>query len=106
VGPWWQVLQDNGAEFVVCGHAHRWERFTRMLRNGTASKLGIREFVIGTGGLANMNTTSKHPLCERFVSAIGVARFDLHSDHYKWTFTDVTGVVRDSGSQLCRKVLV
>lgn len=115
VGPWWRVLQDAGAEFIIVGHAHRWERYTQVLYNGKivnrqaqgiASEQGIREFVIGTGGLANMNTTMKHPLCERFVSAIGVARFDLHPDHYEWTFTDIAGVVRDRGSQLCRRVVV
>lgn len=105
VGPWWQVLQDAGAEFVISGHAHRWERFRRKLRDGTVSSRGIRQFVVGTGGVLNRGILSRHPDCESVVVAKGVVRFDLYPDRYEWTFTDLAGVVRDSGSQLCRRVL-
>jgi hypothetical protein len=37
--------------------------------------------------------------------ARGVARFDLYSDRYTWKFTDIDGVVRDSGTEMCRKAL-
>ena len=104
VGAWWQVLQDNGAEFVLSGHAHKWERFRRMLRNGTASNQGIRQFVVGTGGGTTMGVLTQHPMCEKFVVARGVARFDLFPDRYQWTFTDTAGIVRDSGTQMCRAV--
>ena len=105
VGAWWQVLQDNGAEFVLSGHAHKWERFQRMLRNGTASSRGVRQFIVGTGGATTMGVLTRHPLCEKVIVARGVARFDLYPDRYGWTFTDVAGIVQDSGSQLCRSVV-
>ena len=105
VGQWWQVLQDNGAEFVISGHAHKWERFRRMLRDGTASSRGIRQFVVGPGGGSTMGVLTKHPLCEKFFVGRGVARFDLYPDRYQWTFSDTTGVVRDGGTQLCRTVV-
>jgi acid phosphatase type 7 len=103
VGAWWQVLQENGAELVISGHAHRWERFRRMLRNGTASSLGVRQFVLGTGGVATMPLGSKNPNCENVTVAMGVVRCDLHPDSYEWKFTDINGVVRDQGRQTCRK---
>jgi acid phosphatase type 7 len=105
LGTWWQILQDNGAEFVLSGHAHRWERFQRRLRDGAASSRGVRQFVLGTGGGHTMGVLTRHQLCEKFVVARGVARFDLYPDRYQWTFTDVAGIVRDSGSQSCRKVI-
>ena len=110
VGPWWQVLQDNGAEFVISGHVHRWERFARMirtgLRTGAASQKGMRQFVAGGGGGNPYGVLSRHPNCQNVTVARGVARFDLYRDHYEWRFTDTDGVVWDKGSQLCRKVLV
>jgi hypothetical protein len=106
VGPWWQVLQEHGAEFAVSGHAHRWERFRRKLRDGTVSANGIRQFVVGTAGVRLRGIVEQDPDSEKVVVAHGVVRFDLHPDRYEWTFTDVSGVVRDSGTQICRKVLV
>jgi acid phosphatase type 7 len=105
VGAWWRVLQEAGAEFVISGHVHRYERFARMLRTGAASSAGLRQFVIGTGGLSNMNVLTRHPLCEKFIVSTGIMRFDLYPDRYQWTFTDAAGVVRDSGVQMCRRVL-
>lgn len=101
VQPWWKLLQEHRAELVLSGHAHRWERFRRKLADGTVSEAGIRQFVIGTGGVLTRGVVSQHPDSEKVVVDHGVARFDLHPDHYEWTFTDVAGMVRDHGVQLC-----
>jgi hypothetical protein len=101
VRPWWQLLQQHRAEVLLSGHAHRWERFRRKLADGRVSQNGIRQFVIGTAGVRTRGVVSKDPDCEKVVVAHGVARFDLHPDHYEWTFTDVNGTVRDKGSQVC-----
>lgn len=105
VGLWWQILQEHGAEFVVSGHVHRWERYPRMLRNGSASSQGIRQFIAGVGGIKNMDILRAHPLSESRVITRGVVRFDLHADRYQWKLTDLSGVVRDSGTQMCRKAV-
>jgi hypothetical protein len=102
LGPWWEVLQEHGAEFVTCGHVHRWERYPRMLRDGSRSARGVRQFIVGTGGAGNMPIRTVHPLSESQVITRGVARFDLYPDRYEWSFTDITGVKRDRGSQMCR----
>lgn len=105
VGVWWKLLQDHGAEFVASGHVHRWERFPRMLRDGTASSRGIRQFIMGTGGVKNMDILTVHPRSERQVISRGIVQFELHADHYAWKLTDTAGVVRDSGTQMCRKTV-
>jgi hypothetical protein len=105
VGPWWQVLQQHGAEFVVSGHVHRWERYPRMLRDGKASAAGMRQFITGTGGVKPMDILTAHPRSQRRLVTRGIAQFELHSDRYTWKFTDLNGVVRDSGTQFCRKAL-
>ena len=103
VGAWWQVLQDHGAEFVISGHAHRWERFKRMTRTGAATASGLRQFVMGTGGGGKFPVQTMHQHCESAVIERGVVQFDLLADRYEWKFTDINGVVRDSGIQMCRK---
>jgi hypothetical protein len=52
-----------------------------------------------------MSVLNRHPLCENFVVARGIMRFDLYPDRYEWRFTDVAGAVRDKGVQACRKVI-
>lgn len=108
-GPWWQILQDHGAEFIVSGHVHRYERFRKLvrtgLRTGTPSADGIRQFVMGTGGGSLYDVISVDPNCEKNIVTRGIVRFGLYSDHYEWSLTDLNGVVRDKGSELCRKVL-
>src|SRR3954469_4614415 len=106
LGKWWKLLQDYGAEFVVSGHVHRYERFAPLLRDGTASDLGIRQFVVGTGGAGPMSILSVNPHCEYNIVARGVFKLSLYGDRYEWEFTDFGGMVRDMGSQPCRKVLV
>jgi acid phosphatase type 7 len=117
MGQFWEALQKHQAEFVVSGHAHRYERFPRMKRNAKevfngiivadpTQYQGIRQFVIGTGGVPTMPPFSPHPQVEKIVVTRGVVKFTLYADRYEWNLTDLTGVVRDSGRQSCRKVLV
>ena len=105
VGPMWDALQGAGCEFVVSGHAHRWERLKPMLRDGTVSKDGIRQFVVGTGGVKLRGIIQQHPNSEQILLEYGVVRYDLYPDRYEWKFINQFGVVRDSGVQTCRKVL-
>lgn len=102
-GPWWTLLQQYGAEFVCSGHAHRYERFAQQLVDGTRSVRGIRQFILGTGGAKPMDILRVDPASEKQYVGRGAMRFDLYPDRYEWVFTDLSGVVRDAGTQLCRK---
>src|SRR2546430_17270290 len=49
--PLWQALYDAGAEVVVTGHDHSYQRFAPQTTTGVAdAAYGIRQFVVGTGG--------------------------------------------------------
>jgi len=52
VTPLWQALYDAGADVVIGGHDHNYERFrtAKILRASLIPYTAIREFVIGTGG--------------------------------------------------------
>ena len=48
--PLWKALDDAGAELLLTGHSHNYERFAPRDGNGKTSAVGIRQFVVGTGG--------------------------------------------------------
>ena len=51
VGPFWEALYDHGADLVLSGHAHSYERFAPQTPWGKHdSSHGIRQIVVGTGG--------------------------------------------------------
>ena len=67
VKPLWQNLYNNGAEVIVNGHAHRYERFASITPRGTTdAQHGIRQFVAGTGVRreAVRSTTTKPLECK------------------------------------------
>ena len=102
VKPFWSLLHAAGAEVVVNGHDHDYERFAMLRPGGTRSSTGIRQFVVGTGG------GSLRPFAEiqpnsivRIRSTYGVIRLVLRSDGYSWEFISVDGTIKDSGSDSC-----
>src|SRR5215218_3361331 len=51
VKPLWQILYNNGAEVILNGHAHRYERYAPLTPGGKIDpNNGIRQIVAGTGG--------------------------------------------------------
>jgi hypothetical protein len=103
VGPFWKALYDAGADVVVNGHDHDYERFAPQDAAGRADDArGIREFVAGTGG-AELRTfpTIRPNSIVRASVAHGVIRFTLHKSSYDWRFISTTGEFSDSGSGAC-----
>ena len=50
VDTFWNDLYDARADVVLNGHEHSYERFARQTAWAKASRQGIRQFVVGTGG--------------------------------------------------------
>jgi hypothetical protein len=51
VRPLWEALYEAGADVILAGHEHNYERFAPQDPSGEADpERGIREFVVGTGG--------------------------------------------------------
>src|SRR2546423_3427371 len=49
--PLWQALYDAGADVVLTGHDHSYQRLTPQTTTRVAHAAdGLREFVVGTGG--------------------------------------------------------
>jgi hypothetical protein len=99
-----KLLYDNGAELVVNGHDHMYERFAPLAPDGTIDAArGLREFVVGTGGGSLYGFRTTNPAIEvRDNSTRGVLRLDLVPGGYSWTFLPVkAGGFTDSGSGTC-----
>ena len=100
----WKTLYDAGAELVLNGHEHNYERFKQMNASGSAVSNGLREIVIGTGGAGLYGFGSIRSTSEvRNSSTYGVLKLTLNSTSYSWKFLPVAGkTFTDSGTTSCR----
>ncbi len=104
MSPAYRALYEYGAEIVVSGHAHDYERLAPLDPEGQRDPdYGIRQFVVGTGGVNSLPFPGLLPESEAHNSgAFGVIRFSLRPDGYNWTFLPVEGeTYTDSGSGVC-----
>jgi len=102
--PLWDALYDAGAEIVVSGHDHTYERFAPQTATGAADPArGIREFVVGTGGTGHYGLATPEPNSEaRDNDTFGVLKLTLGPGTYAWEFVPVAGKsFTDSGSGSC-----
>ena len=101
--PFWDALYEAGADVVLTGHDHIYERFAPMAPDGRADAArGIRSFVVGTGGRSLYAIANAAPNSEfRQNTAIGVIRFELEESGYRWRFIPTTGAPLDEGSASC-----
>ncbi len=99
----WEILYEAGAELVINGHEHNYERFMPMDAEGEADPAGLREIVVGTGGADLYGFDTPLPTSEvRDASTNGVLRLILRESGYDWQFIPVAGsTFTDSGSAEC-----
>ena len=102
----WQALYEHGAEIVLGGHDHVYERFAPQKPNGEPDPVGgVRQFVVGTGG-ATRHRFDGPPAANsesRDDDTFGVLKLTLHPTSYEWRFIPVAGrTFTDSGRGRCR----
>jgi hypothetical protein len=102
----WTILNKRGADVVLSGHAHRYERYAPMTPRGKLSANGIRQFIVGTGG-APSGTRKGHKdrrIRAKKIGTPGVLKLRLGPGRYHWKFVPVAGrAYTDSGRDRCRK---
>jgi hypothetical protein len=104
VKPLWDALYSAGAELVLSGHDHHYERFAPQTSDATKDTArGLRQFVVGTGGKNHYALGSIQPNSEvRNESTYGVLQLTLKSGSYDWKFVPEAGATfTDSGSATC-----
>jgi len=103
VAPFWDILHAAGADLIVNGHDHDYERFAPQTPAATELRPGgIREIVVGTGG-AELRPFRAIAANSEFRQAgtYGVLRLTLHPANYDWEFLPASGSIADAGSTPC-----
>jgi hypothetical protein len=97
----WKVLEQYGADVVVNGHEHSYQRYRPQTSAGIADAHGIREFVVGTGGRELHPLGTPAPGLEFAEDdQLGILKVTLSADSYHWSFETTTGEILDSGNQI------
>jgi hypothetical protein len=99
----WDALYSAGADVILNGHEHNYERFAPQTPTGALDNArGIREFVAGTGGRSEYSAWSPKPNSQvRYSDGFGVLRLVLHSSSYDWAFLPTSGGALDTGTGAC-----
>ncbi len=102
--PLWDALYHAGADAVINGHDHDYERFAPQTPEGIADDAhGMRGFVVGTGGknhrpFGPIDSTSE----VRNADSFGVLKLTLRAGGYDWQFIPGAGkTFTDAGSGTC-----
>ncbi len=103
--PLWDALYHAGADIVINGHDHNYERFAPQDPSGKADPdHGIREFVVGSGG-KNSHRSMGSPQSQSEVrngDTFGVLKLTLHAASYDWEFVPEAGKkFTDTGAGKC-----
>ena len=102
VQPFVDDLYAAGADLVLVGHDHVYERQQPLDPSGNAdSTYGISYFTIGTGGESHHSAGTLRPTSQVFNNdTYGIMKFTLHANSYDWQFFPEAGkTFTDSGTR-------
>jgi hypothetical protein len=100
----WRALYEAGADVVLNGHDHDYERFAPQRPDRVADPArGVREFVVGTGGKTYYGfRTIRRNSQVRNTGTFGVLRLVLRPAGYDWRFLPEAGrTFTDAGHGAC-----
>ncbi len=102
--PVFRLLYEAGADVVLNGHDHLYERFDPQNSEGQPDAArGIRQFIVGTGGTLPLSPVVNLALNSqvRRTGMFGILKMTLSAESYSWEFITVDHGVQDSGSATC-----
>ncbi len=101
--PYYELLDNEGADLLLTGHSHNYERFHRMDADNNVTSSGIRSFVVGTGGTYQRPFQFVHNgSAVRNNTTWGVVEFELRDTSYNWDFKRTSGdEFSDTGYGTC-----
>jgi acid phosphatase type 7 len=104
----WNALYEYGADLVLNGHDHAYQRFAPQRPDGTRDDaFGIREIAAGTGGGETLYGLSDPPPVGSNIEVSnwhthGILKVTLRDGGYDWKFVPSSGATfTDSGSGTC-----
>jgi fibronectin type III domain protein len=103
--PLWDDLYAAGADIVLSGNSHFYERFEPQTPTGQPDPGGIVEWILGTGGKSLGNPAApadRFPTSETAAKTYGVLSLTLHATSYDWEFVVEGGSsFTDTGTASC-----
>ena len=100
----WQDLYKGGADAVLNGDSHWYERFAPQNASGVIDNTyGVREFIVGTGGAGLEPPGTEAPTSQVLnATTHGIIKITLHNGSYSWQFiNNGESTFTDSGSANC-----
>ncbi|HEX8080642.1 MAG TPA: DNRLRE domain-containing protein [Jatrophihabitans sp.] len=103
MAPFVQALYNAGAEVILSGHDHDYERFYPLNPSGVRDDArGIVQIVSGQGGKNHYAVTGRSTTAAKDNTSHGYARLTLHPDSADVTFVSAVGSYRDTAKITCR----
>jgi len=89
----WEALYQAGADVVISGHDHVYERFAPQTPGGVLDvDFGLRQFTAGMGGRSHYGFATAKPNSQvRNSDTYGVLKLSLHTNSYDWQFVPEAG---------------
>jgi peptidoglycan/xylan/chitin deacetylase (PgdA/CDA1 family) len=100
----WQDLYAGGADVVLNGDSHWYERFAPLNSSGAIDNtFGVRQFIVGTGGAGLEQPGTEVPTSQVLnATTHGIIKLTLHNGSYSWQFiNNGESTFTDSGSASC-----
>jgi alkaline phosphatase len=100
----WSTLERAGADVVLSGHDHDYERFAPQRADGSAGARGIRQFVVGTGGAEHRAFATRVRGSQKRISGVdAVLQLRLTPTGYRWALVGTAGASTplDAGAATC-----
>jgi len=96
-------LYAAGADLILVGHDHTYERFAPLNPAGALDDArGVREIVVGTGGRSHYRLATGANTQASNNTAFGVLSLELAPGGYSWRFVPVAGATfTDAGTATC-----
>jgi hypothetical protein len=103
MAPFVQALYNAGAEVILSGHDHDYERFYPLNPSGVRDDArGIVQIVSGQGGKNHYAVTGRSTTAAMDNTSHGYARLTLHADSADLAFVSAVGSYRDTAKIVCR----
>jgi hypothetical protein len=100
--PLFDALYDHGAELILTGHSHNYERFEPVAPGGAPDPGGVTQFVVGTGG-RNLHTPGPQLATSEVLRSdtFGVLELSLEATGWSSRFVAEGGVTLDEAAGGC-----
>ncbi len=101
IQPLWNVLAARGADLLLSGHDHNYQRWQPLNAGGIQSTGGVVQIVVGTGGHSLQSATRADSRVAVFASRYGVLRLELFPRAARFAFVTTSGEILDQGIHHC-----